>query len=110
MLNVLLPISILPFVEEGLLDCRLRIPFTVILSLTVIPPDPVMERLFTFPVKIEDGRVIADEFANSIVAKALLASIFPLVLTKELPAMVKLLAPKVKVPEVKVITPFTVKL
>ena len=103
-----LSISRLPLVVDGLALCKWRMPFIVKSLVAVIPPLPLIVKLLTFPAKIDVGRVIADELVKAKVALALLASIFPLVLVGELPAMVKVFAAMVNVPEIKSSNPLTV--
>ena len=101
-------ISRLPLVADGLSLCKWRMPFMVKSLLAVMPPMPLMVKLLTFPVKIDAGRAIAEELVKAKVAAALLASINPLVLVGELPAMVKVFAARLSVPDGKSRTPLTV--
>ena len=68
-------------------------------------PAPLIVKLFTFALKIDAGSVIAEALVSAIVAEALLASIVPLVLVGALPEIVKVFAPTVKAPDVKVNIP-----
>ena len=100
-INLLAPVDILPSEKESA-------PGTVILSPSVIPPAPFIVRLPMLPENREAGSVIPLVFVNARVALALLASINPLVLVGALPAMVRVLPPTVKIPEVKAKVPATV--
>ena len=93
--------SILPFVAEGFALCILRTPFTVKSLLAVIPPVPLIVKLFISPVKTEAGSIIGEVLVKARVEPALPALIKPLVLAGELPAIVNMLAPRLKVPEDK---------
>ena len=101
-------ISRLPFIDEGFSLCRFNTPFTVKLPVDVIPPVPLMVKLFTTPVNIEEGSVIAEVLVNNNVALALLASMVPLVRDGELPEIVSVFAPRLNVPLVNVRVPPTV--
>ena len=105
--KVLVPISSVPIVLDGLALCKLRIPFIVQLQHALIPA-PLIVKLFILLVKIDSGQVMVDGLVNTIVADELLASIFPLTLVGELPEIVKVFAPIVNVPAVKANIPATV--
>lgn len=104
--RVLLPISSIPWVLDGLALCKLRIPFTVQLQHALIPA-PLMVKLLMLLTKIDSGHMIVEVFISTIVADELLASIFPLTLMGAFPEIVKEFAPKVKVPEVNINVPAT---
>jgi hypothetical protein len=82
-------------------------PVTVKSLAAVIPPAPLIVKLFTPPWKIDAGSVIADAFINDKVAPALPASIFPLARAGEFPDMVNVFAARVKVPLVNSRVPAT---
>ena len=99
--KVLAPIDRLP-------DVRVMALATVVAAPKVIPP-PLIVKLFTLPVNKPVGNVKAPALVKATVAAALLASIAPDVLVGTLPAMVKVLAPIVSVPDVAANVPVTIK-
>ena len=107
MLRILVPMSRLPLFADGLALCKLSMPFNEKSLLAVMPPMPLMAKLFTLPLKIDTGSVIAEVLPKDNVAEALLASMLPFVLVGEFPEIVSVFAPRVKVPFVKVRVPPT---
>ena len=105
--RVKVPIARLPFVAEGLALCKFSMPFTVKSLPAVIPPEPLMVKLFTLPVKIEAGRIMAEDLVNNRVAETLFASMFPVVRVGEFPEIVKVFAARLRVPLVKARVPPT---
>ena len=90
----------LPFVSVS-------VPITVVVLPSATTPEPLMVRLFTFPVNTEAGSASPLVLVNAMVALALLASIAPLDLVTEAPAIVNALAPTVSVPLVRASVPLT---
>jgi len=105
--SVKVPMARLPLIAEGLALCKFSMPFTVKLLPALIPPKPLIVKLFTLPLKIEAGRIMAEEFVKDSVAELLLASMFPVVLEGEFPEIVKVFVARLKVPLVNARVPPT---
>jgi hypothetical protein len=106
--RVFTPKSRQPFVEDGFVLCKFKIPLIVKSLVEVIPPIPLIVKLLTDPENSDPGKIMAVLFAKSMLAPAFPASIDPLVLEGALPAIVSVLAPIVSVSEVNESCPFMV--
>ena len=103
-------ISRLPFVADGFTLCRSSMPFIVKSLLAVMPPAPLIVKLFTFPIKMEEGSIIATGLVKTKVEEVFPASINPLEIpfVGELPEIVNVFEPIVSVPDCNSNNPFMV--
>ena len=62
--RVKLPISRMPTVADGFELARFRMPFIEISFEEIIPPAPLMDKLFRVVEKIPEGKVIVEELAK----------------------------------------------